>query len=120
MKKLSVLVTFAVLVLASTTTFAQKVKEEIKEVVKEKKELVQDKVEVQLSELPEAVTKTLGEKFSEFTAKKAYKVVKGEKVVYYVKLLKGEEHIKVLVDAKGKVIEKKEKLLDKTEKAKLK
>ena len=112
MRKLSVLLTFAVLILVSTTTFAQEVKEEIKDKVQAKKELVQEKVEVQLSELPDAVTKTLGENFAEFTAKKAYKVVKDGKTNYYVKLLKGEEYIKVLIDDQGKVLEKKTKLED--------
>ncbi len=99
MKKLGLLLAFAVLSLVSTTTFAQEVKEEVQEVV-------QEKVEVQISELPEAVTKTLGEQFAEYAAEKAYKSILDEKEVYYVKLAKGEEYIKVLIDAEGNVIEK--------------
>jgi len=101
MRKLSILLAFAVLSLVSTTTFAQEVKEEVKEVI-------QDKVEIQISELPEAVTKTLGEQFAEFTAEKAYKSVLDEKEVYYVKLVKDGEYNVVLIDAEGNVIQKEE------------
>ncbi len=101
MRKLSILLAFAVLSLVSTTTFAQETKEEVKEVV-------QDKVEIQISELPEAVTKTLGEQFAEFTAEKAYKSVLDEKEVYYVKLVKDGEYSVVLIDAEGNVIQKEE------------
>ncbi len=95
MRKLGLLLAFAVLSLVSTTTFAEEVQE-----------VVQEKVEVQISELPEAVTKTLGEQFAEYAAEKAYKSILDEKEVYYVKLAKGEEYIKVLIDAEGNVIEK--------------
>lgn len=101
MRKLSILLAFAVLSLVSTTTFAQETKEEVKEIV-------QDKVEIQISELPEAVTKTLGEQFAEFTAEKAYKSVLDEKEVYYVKLVKDGEYNVVLIDAEGNVIQKEE------------
>ncbi len=99
MRKLSILLAFAVLSLVSTTTFAQEVKEEAQEVV-------QDKVEIQISELPEAVTKTLGEQFAEYTAEKAYKSILDEKEVYYVKLVKDGEYNVVLIDAEGNVIQK--------------
>ncbi len=101
MRKLSILLAFAVLSLVSTTTFAQETKEEVKEIV-------QDKVEIQISELPEAVTKTLGEQFAEFTAEKAYKSVLDEKEVYYVKLVKDGEYNVVLIDAEGNVVQKEE------------
>lgn len=101
MRKLSILLAFAVLSLVSTTTFAQDAKEEVKEVA-------QDKVEIQISELPEAVTKTLGEQFAEYTAEKAYKSVLDEKEVYYVKLVKDGEYNVVLIDAEGNVIQKEE------------
>jgi len=101
MRKLSILLAFAVLSLVSTTTFAQEAKEEVKEVV-------QDKVEIQISELPEAVTKTLGEQYAEYNAEKAYKSVLDEKEVYYVKLVKDGEYNVVLIDAEGNVIQKEE------------
>jgi len=106
MRKLSILLVFAVLSLVSTTTFAQDAKEEVQAAVAQE----QEKVEVQISELPEAVTKTLGEQFAEYTAEKAYKTVKGDKEVYYVKLVKGEEYKKVLIDAEGNLMEKEEKV----------
>ena len=99
MRKLGLLLAFAVLSLVSTTTFAQEAKEEVQEIA-------QERVEVQISELPEAVTKTLGKQFAEYTAEKAYKSILDEKKVYYVKLAKGEEYIKVLIDTEGNVIEK--------------
>jgi len=106
MRKVIYFFVVAIISLASTTTFAQEVKEEVKAVVQEK---LQDKTEVKISELPEAVTKTLSEKYAEYTAEKAYKVSKDNKEVYYVKLVNGEQYIKVLIDAEGKVIEKKDK-----------
>jgi len=102
MRKLSFLLAFAVLSLVSTTSFAQDMKEEVKEVV-------QDKVEVQISELPAAVTKTLGEQFAEYSAEKAFKSVQDGKDVYYVKLVKDEAHEIVLIDAEGIVLEQSEK-----------
>ncbi len=101
MRKLSILLAFAVMSLMSTTAFAQDVKEEVQQVE-------QEKVEVQISELPEAVTKTLGEQFAEYTAEKAYKTMQEEKEVYYVKLVKGEEYVKILIDAEGNIIDSKE------------
>jgi hypothetical protein len=101
MRKLSILLAFAVLSLVSTTAFAQEVKEEVQEVA-------QDKVEVQISELPEAVTKTLGENYAEYTATKAYKSVLDEKEVYTITLVKEQESVEVLIDADGNVIQKEE------------
>jgi len=103
MRKLSILFAFVLVSLVSTATFAQDTKVEAQVVE-------QEKVEVQVSELPEAVTKTLGEQFAEYSAKKAYKTMQGDKEVYYVKLVKGEEYTKVLIDAEGNVIESKEEM----------
>ncbi|HHC80947.1 MAG TPA: hypothetical protein ENK46_13770 [Flavobacteriia bacterium] len=105
MRKLIYVFVFAAIGLVSTTTFAQEDKENSKAAIQEK---VQDKVEVTINELPEAVTKTLGEQYAAYTAEKAYKATKDKKEVYYVKLVKGEDYIKVLIDADGKVIEKKD------------
>lgn len=105
MKKLSYLFVFAAFCLFSTTTFAQEVEKvkEVKEIKTAKK--MQDKVQVELSELPEAVTTTLGEQFADFTPAKAYKKSHEGKVAYYVKLKKEDKYIKVLIDAEGKVLE---------------
>lgn len=106
MKKLSYLIVFVMLSLISTTTFAQEVKEKVK---MESKEMLQkEKVEVKLSELPEAVTDVLGDEFDGYTAKKAYKATKENKEVFYIKLEKEGKYIKVLIDTEGQVIEKKE------------
>jgi len=100
MRKLTILLTFAVLSLVSTTIFAQEIK----------KEVAQDKVEVQVSELPEIVAKVLEKQFVGYVIDKAYKTVQKGKEVYYVKLLNGEEYIKVLIDAEGNIIEKEQKI----------
>ena len=105
MRKLSFLFLFAALSLFTTTTFAQEIKEEVKATATK---AIQEKVEIKLSELPEAVTKTLGEEFAEFTAAKAYKAKKDNADVFYVKLKKDGKYTKVLIDATGKVLDKKE------------
>ena len=106
MKKLNYLIVFVMLSLISTTTFAQEVKEKVK---MESKEILQkEKVEVKLSELPEAVTDVLGDEFDGYRAKKAYKATKENKEVFYIKLEKEGKYIKVLIDTEGQVIEKKE------------
>lgn len=106
MRKLSYLIVFAALSMISTTTFAQEVKEEVKAEAKEM--LQQEKVEVKLSELPEAVTKTLSEQFADYTAEKAYKAVQDGKEVYYIQLVAEEQNIVATIDAEGNVIENKE------------
>lgn len=105
MRKLSLIMVFAAACLFSTTSFAQEVEKakEMKEVKTATKKM-QDKVQVELAELPEAVTKTLGEQFAEFTPAKAYKTKKDGKAVYYVKLKKEGKYIKTLIDAEGNVL----------------
>ena len=105
MRKLSFLFLFAALSLFTTTTFAQEIKEEIKATATKAD---QEKVEIKLSELPEAVTDVLGDQFAEFTAAKAYKAKKDNAVVFYIKLKKDGKYTKVIIDATGKVLEKKE------------
>ena len=104
MKKLSFLVAFAVLSLISTATFAQEVEETVVEAAAQQ----QDKVEIQVSELPEAVTAALAADFADYSADKAFKTMKDEKEVYWVVLSKEDANIKVLFDAAGKVIEQKD------------
>ncbi len=106
MRKVIYLWVFTAVSLISTTTFAQKVEEKINVKVQEQ---TQNKLEVKISELPDAVTKAIGEQYAGFTIEKAYKSTAKEEI-YIVKLLKGEKHIKVLMDAKGNLIKKKEKL----------
>ena len=105
MRKLSFLFLFAALSLFTTTTFAQEVEKEVKATATK---TVQEKVEIKLSELPEAVTDVLGDQFAEFTAEKAYKAKKDNTAVFYIKLKKDGKYTKVIIDATGKVLEKKE------------
>ncbi|MCF6351273.1 MAG: hypothetical protein L3J23_09660 [Flavobacteriaceae bacterium] len=105
MKKLFVLSVFVLFALISTTTFAQEevVAENVTEVQDEIAE-VQDKTEVKVSELPDAVAKTLKENYADFTAEKASKVLKQVKAFYLVTLTKGEENLVVLLDSAGKEV----------------
>ena len=105
MKKLSYLIVFAALSLISTTTIAQEVKVPVKNAVKEM--LQEEKVEVNLSELPEAVTDVLSDEFEGYTAKKAYKAIKEDKEVFYIKLEKEGEYIKVLITLKVLLLKRK-------------
>ncbi len=106
MKKLNYLIVLGVFGLINTTMYAQEVIQKVKTEVKEI--LQEEKVEVKLSELPEAVTDVLEDEFVGYTAKKAYKTKKEDKEVFYIKLEKEGKYIKVLIDAGGTVIEKKE------------
>ena len=105
MRKLSFLFLVVALSLVSTTAFTQEVQKEVKAAVKE---VVQEKVEIKLSELPGAVTKVLGEQFSEATAEKAYKETQDGQDIYYVKLEKEGAHIMVHFDTEGKVLGQEE------------
>jgi len=98
MRKLSFLFLVAALSLISTATFAQEIKEEVKVVAQE------EAVEIKLSELPEAVTKALGEQFAEHTAEKAYKAKKDGKDIFQVKLEKDGSYTMVHFSAEGEVL----------------
>lgn len=100
MKKLSLVFAFAIVALFSTATFAQEVTEEVEETI-------QQRVEVKVSELPEAILKTLKEEFSDYTADKAYKTTENQKEIFYVILIKEKETLTVIIDANGGLIGKK-------------
>ena len=106
MKKLSYLIVVAIIILISTATFAQEIKEKV--MIEAKETLQSEKTEVNLSELPEAITDVLGDEFAGYSAKKAYKTKKEDKEIYFIKLEKEGKYLKVLIDPKGNVIEKKE------------
>jgi len=105
MRKLSFLFLFAAFSLVTTTTFAQEVKEEVKTVALA---TAQEKVEIKLSELPEAITKTIGEQFAESTAEKAYKATQDGQDIYHVKLEKDGAYTLVHFDTEGKVLGQEE------------
>lgn len=105
MRKLRFLFLFAALSLFTTTTFAQEIKEEVKE---KASKTIQKKVEIKLSELPEAVSKVLGKEFAEFTAAKAYKAKKDNKEIFHVKLEKDGKYTMVHFDSEGNIKGKKE------------
>ena len=105
MRKLRFLVLFAALGLFTMTTFAQEVKEEVKAVASA---IAQEKVEIKLSELPEAVTKALSEQFAESTAEKAYKATQDGQDIYHVKLENDGAYTLVHFDAEGKVLGQEE------------
>ena len=105
MKKLSLLFVFALFTLVSTTSFAQ----EVKEANAKTKTIQQKKVEVKIGELPSAVTKTLAEKYSDYTAAKAYKKTVNKKKIYCIDLVKEDESLTVNIDSEGTVIKKKNK-----------
>ena len=105
MRKLSFLFLFAAMSLLTTTTFAQEINEDVKNMAVE---AVQEKVEIKLSELPEAVTKTLSEQFAEFTAEKAFKATVDGQDLFYVKLSKDDTYTMVTLDAEGEVLEQED------------
>ncbi len=104
MRKLSFLFLVAALSLVSTATFAQEIKdkEEVQSVMQE------EAVEIKLSDLPEAVTKTLGDEFAEYTAEKAYKAKKDSQYIFQVKLEKDGSYTMVDFSTDGKVLGQEE------------
>ena len=95
MKKLKFLLVVLVMSLMSTISFAQ---------VEEVKTEVQEKAEVKVSDLPEAVTKTLADAFAGYEATKAFSSTLNGKVVYYISLTAEEKSTEVIVDAEGNVV----------------
>lgn len=65
--------------------------------------------EIQVGELPEAITNALTSEFSNYTASKAFKSTLTGQEVYYVQLAKADAtSIEVLFDTAGKIIEQKD------------
>ena len=102
MRKLSFLFVVAMMSLFSTTIVAQETREEAQVVASD---VQQDMEEVKLSDLPDAIKKTLGETFAEYSAEKALKAKKDSKVIYYIKLQKDGQFTTVMIGEDGKVIE---------------
>lgn len=102
MKKLSFLFAIAFMTLTATATFAQEIEESVQE------EVQQEKVEVAIADLPEAITNAIAADFADYTADKAYKGSKDEQEVYWVKLTGENGTIKVLFNANGEVLEQED------------
>jgi len=105
MRKLRFLVLFAALGLFTIMTFAQEVEETVTETVEV---VAQEKVEIKLSELPEAIKTTLGAKFADSTAEKAFKITQDGAEIYHVQLVKDGTKTLVHFDAEGKVLGQEE------------
>ncbi len=102
MRKLSYLIVFVTLSLTSTV-FAQDVVEATAETIQ------QEKSEIQVGELPEAITNAITSEFSNYTAGKAFKSILDGQEVYYVQLTKDDTaSIEVLFNNAGKIIEQKD------------
>ncbi len=102
MRRLSYLIVLVTLSLTSTV-FAQDIAETSAETIQEVKN------EIQVGELPEAITNALTSEFSNYTAGKAFKSILDGQEVYYVQLAKADAtNIEVLFNNAGKIIEQKD------------
>jgi len=97
MRKLSFLIAFAVLSLISTATFAQE--EQATENVQ------QEKAEIQLGDLPEAVATAVTADFQGYTAEKAFKSSIDGQDIFTIQLSKDGEAFEVNYNAEGKVVQ---------------
>jgi len=108
MRHLKILLVFGVMCFIGTVSFAQI------ETIEEIKTEVQDKTEVLINDLPQAVTKTLKDKYANYIASKASSSIQADgKVVYSVSLLKGTETTEVTIDSEGNLVEKDKEKKDK-------
>jgi len=103
MKKLSYVIAFTALSLLSVNSFAQDVADATEATTTEA--VAQEKVEIQLSELPEAVATAVGADFQGYTAEKAFKSSVDGQDIYTVQLSKDGEAIEVNFNAEGKVVQ---------------
>jgi hypothetical protein len=100
MKKLFVLSLLAIFTLTSFTSIAQIEDEDVETVI-------QDETKIEVTNLPDAVTKTLKANFANFTVEKASKVLKQNagslknEAFYNVTLTNKEKSVTVLFDANG-------------------
>ncbi len=106
MRKLSFVISFATIILvSSTSTFAQE------EITKKIEVAQQELVEIPVNELPETVITQITSNFTEHTGAQAFKTLKNEKEIYLIYYTKEDNNITVLFDATGKVIEQKDNIL---------
>jgi len=101
MRKLSFLLVFTIISFIGTNVFSQV--EEVVEVIE------QERVEILISDLPEAITNAISSDFADYTTEKVFIATQEEQDVYSVQLTKANDTgIEVLFDAAGKVIEQKD------------
>ncbi len=91
----------AILSLQNVNISAQEIEKNIEVSAQETQ---QDMEEVKLTDLPEAVIKTLAEKYPKQTPVKALKAKKNNTLIYYIKLKQGEEFETVMIDKAGNVV----------------
>jgi len=101
MKKFSFLVVFVVLTFVSSSAFSQ-TKEDQAAVLEQ---VVQDKTEIDLSDLPAAISEKLDEDYADYTAEKASKASIDGIDTYYITISNDDERIQVIFDAEGNELE---------------
>lgn len=102
MKKVSLVVAVMALGLTSTFAFAQNSSEPIVET----NLVIQDKVEIPLSELPAAISDALAANYADFEAVKAFKSSADGKDLYEVELKNEDSTVTIAFDAEGNEVEK--------------
>lgn len=101
MKKFSLLVAFLVFSFVSTTSFSQTKEDQATEV----EQVIQDKTEIDLSDLPAAISEKLDESYADYSAEKAAKSSIDGNDTYYITMSNDDERIQVIFDAEGNVLE---------------
>jgi len=101
MKKLSFLVAFLFFSFLSTNSFSQTKEDQAIEV----EEVVLDKIEIDISDLPAEISEKLDSNYIDFTVEKALKTTENGSEFFYITLSNDDERIEVIFDAEGKVLE---------------
>jgi ABC-type proline/glycine betaine transport system substrate-binding protein len=94
MRKISSLITFLVLSLICTTSFAQENKETTATVQ-------QQQIEIHLDQVPEAITKALIVDYKGYSVGKVFTSSKNGQYIYSIQLFKDGEAIEVNYNAEG-------------------
>ena len=97
MKKLSTLFAFILLSLIYTTTFAQE--EQVAKVVQ------QERTEIHLDQLPEAIAKALATDYKGYSVRKVFTSSKDGQYIYSIQLFKASEAIEANYNAEGKQVQ---------------
>lgn len=100
MKKVSLVL--AIVALSLTSTFA--IAQNSEEATVETNLVMQEKVEISLSELPTAVSDVLTADYADFEAVKAFKSSVDGKDIYEVELKNEDSSLAIAFDAEGNVV----------------